>query len=383
MSAKAKIIVFSMIPVLVILGAGSLGFLLGRQSLIIPLANEIHTVMGATTLGKLLDSDEKKEVAAAYLEGHSSIAEMDEMSWAIFNVPTPFVGNGPMPGKHGNATINTMQFRVTAETVIPKPVGTFRIILTGGSTAFGSGAPAQNRTIGGYLEKLLTEAPTRDAIDRYEVVTAANPAWATTHERILIENRLSELEPDLVISFSGNNDVHWGQTGSNVLWFRTYADEHYFRLIKKAYDYAGYGELPDVTRTNSKSVPPEIVARRLLKNVSLSWFALKQEDIPLLFVLQPSLAVTGKALTSREQTVLNSRIKQHRNHVKYFQLCYAKISAALRSFNGDGYRFVSMAGIFDQLQADNEMFIDSYHFGDKGNQIIAHKIYTEIQGLLK
>tara|TARA_Y100000590_G_scaffold453702_1_gene599207 strand:- start:1317 stop:2435 length:1119 start_codon:yes stop_codon:yes gene_type:complete len=372
-----------MIPVLVILGAGSLGFILGRQSLIIPLDNEIRTVMGATTLGNLLNADEKEDLAATYLGGDSSIAKMDEFSWAIFNVPTPFVGNGPMPGKHGNSTINTMQFRATRETEIPKPVGTFRIILTGGSTAFGSGAPGQDRTIGGYLEKLLTEAPRRDAIDRYEVVTAANPAWATTHERILIENRLSEIQPDLVISFSGNNDVHWGQIGSNILWFRTYADEHYFRLIKKTYDYAGFGDLPDVTRTNSKPVPPEIVARRLLKNVSLSWFALKQKGIPHLFVLQPSLAVTKKALTSREQAVLKSRIEQNGDHVKYFQLCYAKISAALHSFNGDGYRFVNMVSIFDQLQADNEMFIDSYHFGDKGNQIIARKIYTEIQSLLK
>lgn len=372
-----------MIPVLVIIGAGSLGFILGRQSLIIPLANEIRTVMETATLGNLLAADEKEEVVAAYLKGHSSIEKIDEFSWAIFNVPTPFVGNGPMPGNHGNSTINTMQFRVAAETVIPKSVGTFRIILTGGSTAFGSGAPDQNRTIGGYLEKLLTETPTRDAIDRYEVVTAANPGWATTHERILIENRLSELEPDLVISFSGNNDVHWGQTGSNVLWFRTYADEHYFRLIKKVYDYAGYGELPDVTRTHSNPVPPEIVARRLLKNVSLSWFALKQKGIPHLFVLQPSLAVTGKALTSREQTVLNSRIKLNGDHVQYFQSCYAKISAALSSFNVDGYRFVSMVEIFDPLQADNEIFIDSYHFGDKGNLIIAHKIYMEILSLLK
>jgi len=197
-----------MIPVLVILGAGSLGFLLGRQSLIIPLANEIRTVMQTATLGNLLTADEKEEVVTAYLEGHSSIAKIDEFSWTIFNVPTPFVGNGPMPGNHGNSTINTVEFGATVETVIPKLVGRFRIILTGGSTAFGSGAPAQDRTIAGYLEKLLTETPTRDAIDRYEVVTAANPAWATTHERILIENRLSELEPDLVISFSGDNDVN-------------------------------------------------------------------------------------------------------------------------------------------------------------------------------
>ena len=65
----------------------------------------------------------------------------------------------------------------------------------------------------------------------YEVFTMATPAWASTHERIMIENRLSDLEPDLVVSLSGNNDVHWGAKNRNVLWFRAYHDEFYFDLL--------------------------------------------------------------------------------------------------------------------------------------------------------
>lgn len=382
MRSKAKIVVFSLLPVLVIVGAGGLGFLLGRYSLTNPIANEIRTIARAFTLGNLLDADEKAELSGVYLEDDLASAALDEISWAIPNVPTPFVGSGPMPGEYGNSTINTMQFRSRTELAMPKPAGAFRIMLTGGSTAFGSGAPTQDKTIGAYLEKLLTETPPTGSTIHFEVVTAANPAWASTHERILIENRLSELQPDLVISFSGNNDVHWGQAGNNVLWFRTYADEHYFRLISKAYDYAGHGDLPDVTNTGAMPVPPEIVSSRLLKNVRLSWFALNQKGIRHLFILQPSLAVTSKKLTPREQTVLDSRIEDNANHVAYFRACYTQIDSALQGFRGDGYKFVNMARIFDELQANNELFIDSYHFGDKGNEIIARHIYAEIRDLV-
>ncbi len=382
MRSRAKIVLYSLLPALVIVGAGGLGFLLGRFSLINPIAGEIGTVSRAYTLGNLLDADEKSALSSVYLEDNLSRTPLDGIAWAIANVPTPFLGNGPMPGEHANATINNMQFRRRTEIAIPKPAGTFRIMLTGGSTAFGSGAPAQDKTIGGILEKLLAVTPPSGSILRYEVVTAANPAWASTHERILIENRLSELQPDLVISFSGNNDVHWGQAGNNVLWFRSYADEHYFRLISKAYEYAGRGPLPDVTQTSAVPVPPVIVSSRLLKNVRLSWFALNQHAIPHLFILQPSLAVTSKKLTTREQTVLDSRIEDHTDHVAYFRACYRLINSALQSFDADGYRFINMAGIFDELQADNELFIDSYHFGDKGNEIIAQHIYAALRDLL-
>ena len=48
----------------------------------------------------------------------------------------------PTPGQHGNAHINSMQFRAGKELEMPKPANTYRIFITGGSTAYGSGAPA-------------------------------------------------------------------------------------------------------------------------------------------------------------------------------------------------------------------------------------------------
>jgi len=104
---------------------------------------------------------------------------------------------------------------------MPKPPTTYGIFFTGGSVAYGSGAPSQDKTIGQYLENLLNLEITPVSHLRYEVFTLASPAWTSTHERIVIENRLSELDPDMVISFSGSNDVHCAGAGRDVFWFRT------------------------------------------------------------------------------------------------------------------------------------------------------------------
>ena len=38
-----------------------------------------------------------------------------------------------------------------------------------------------------------------------------------------------------------------------------------------------------------------------------------------------------------------------------------------------------MTDIFDNLNDKEDIFLDSYHFGDKGNKIIAEKIYLHIK----
>lgn len=90
-------------------------------------------------------------------------------------MPTPFVGSAPVPGEQDNAAINKLQFRSKKEVVTPKPSGVYRIFLTGGSTAYSSGAPSEDRTIGAYLERKLNEKLGQNG-KTVEVFTVANPA---------------------------------------------------------------------------------------------------------------------------------------------------------------------------------------------------------------
>src|SRR5439155_8368349 len=109
--------------------------------------------------------------------------------------------------------INVLGFRDRRQTYLAKPERTVRIFITGGSTAWGVGASSQKNTISCLLEKILNERASRTTGYRYEVVNAAFPAWSTTQEKLLIQQRLVDMHPDAVIMLSGNNDVHWSLHG--------------------------------------------------------------------------------------------------------------------------------------------------------------------------
>lgn len=351
----------------------ALGFWAGRYSIIRSFETRLQGFARAFTLGPLLGKTEKKAISRVYKEGEGIIDRLDDISWSVPNAPAPFIGSGPAPGSYRGAEINALQFRAEGEVEMPKPDGTFRIFLTGGSTAYGSGAPDQERTIGGYLSALLSVELTPRTGLRYEVFTMANPAWASTQERIIIENRLTELQPDLVISFSGTNDVHWGMLGRNIFWFRTHSDEFFFNLLRRVYTLTGR-ELPQVVPPPTKEdVPPALVAQRLRRNVALSAFALAQVRSRYLFVLQPALDVTGKRLTERE--------RRYRRHGEYFTEGYRHIRQTLAGLGAGNFSYLDLSTMFDQA-GEEDIFLDSYHFGDRGNELVARELYQGIVPLL-
>jgi len=364
----------------------ALGYLGGRHFILAPLDKQIASLQKKQTLGHHLTEKEKKEVIQAFAQDSQDITALDDYSWMPLCTLTPFLGGAPAPGRQNNAQINSMQFRSAREVAMPKPNGEFRVFLTGGSTAYSSGAPSEDRTIAGYLQKRLNANQTREAASKtYEVFTMANPAWASTHERIAIENLLSELQPDLVVSRSGNNDVHWGESGNNILWFRTYFDKNIFNVIKYVYSQTRGMDIEDNLLPSSQSVAPMVVAERLLKNAQLSTFSLSNTKAPFLFVLQPTLAAVSKPLTAREQAILNKRHSELPEHQTYFKSCYQAIDLALTtSVAGatpqSGFHYLNLANVFDDY-AKEEIFIDSYHFGDRGNAIIANAIANKISNI--
>ena len=63
---------------------------------------------------------------------------MDDYIWGAPHMMAPFIQLAPQPGDYKSAVINSTQFRSKKEVSVPKPSKTYRIFLTGGSTAFGS-----------------------------------------------------------------------------------------------------------------------------------------------------------------------------------------------------------------------------------------------------
>ena len=370
---------FVLLPTLVLALLVALGYAAGTYVSGRKIANLADTYEKSETLAGVLavtplSERQKNDITKAY--SHPDV-DRASVSWAVPNQPTPFVGTAPRPGKHQNATINAWQMRSQSDVAIPKPSGVYRIFLTGGSTAYGSGAPSQDTTVGALLEAKLNvlKAGGAGAKRRFEVFTFANPAWSTTQERIAIENYLSELEPDLIVSLSGNNDVFWGDAGRNVLWYSTFSDDYFNSVANAALGMAGRtppAPLPHAGPISGK-VNPEQLAARLKKNVVLGATALNQGGVKAdwIYFLQPNLAATKKALSARESEFLTSSRD-------YYIQSYTQIAKALRALQLPNFTFVVLSSLFDLRGQGDEVFLDQFHFGDIGNEAIATAMAREV-----
>jgi lysophospholipase L1-like esterase len=297
--------------------------------------------------------------------------DFTRVSWTSRDMPTPFVGYAPQPGDIASGHINSLQFRYDHELPKKKPKGTFRVFLVGGSTAYSAGASGNARTIGGYLESQLaapSAPPSGGGSRRVEVITAAASGWTSTNERIMIENRIAELEPDLVIALSGHNDAFFSSFDKNILWSRGYQDDHYFFLINTLLD-CNFGEpFPDADPGKGDSVSPELMAKRLAHNLTLAHTALKPSGAKYVFALQPIIGASQKPLTAREQKMAE-RAAQAALLPRY-----DAIRQKLSKLDLPNYQFLDLTGCFDQLDGETDVFLDGCHFGDRGNDLIARAI---------
>ena len=373
-----KRIWFVLVPTLVLGLLVAAGFWAGTYVNARRVVNVIEPFERGETLAGVLQATplsdrQRQEIIRAYSDPKVVPADV---SWAVPNQLTPFVGTAPKPGLHQNAPINSWQMRSPHELKIPKDEGVYRIFLTGGSTAFGSGAPTQEATIGALLERRLND-PAIGGVKgtKFEVFTFANPAWSSTQERIAIENYLSELEPNLIVSLSGNNDVFWADAGRNVLWFSTFSDDYFTAMVNVAYAVAGRPQVTALPHAGAISgkVSSDVVANRIEKNAVLGSTALAHggTGAKWLFFLQPNLAATKKALSGREAEFLTASRA-------YYVECYGKISQVLRGLKLGNFAFVDLSGLFDSRSSSDEIFLDQFHFGDIGNEAIASAMTQEI-----
>ncbi|MEZ6188061.1 MAG: GDSL-type esterase/lipase family protein [Planctomycetota bacterium] len=107
----------------------------------------------------------------------------------------------PLPGHEApGISINADGFRGPPLASEPG----YRILLTGGSTAFGWGASADAECVAPHLARLLSEGWGTPV----EVVNAGVPSYRLADELALVALRGLDYEPDLVVSLSGYNDLY-------------------------------------------------------------------------------------------------------------------------------------------------------------------------------
>jgi lysophospholipase L1-like esterase len=300
------------------------------------------------------------------------VQRLRDIVWMPPYRPAPFVGHIARPVFGDDLRINVLGFRDERQSYLTKPERTVRVFITGGSTAWGVGASSQKNTISYVLEQNLNQRVSPVTGYRYEVINTAFPAWATTQERLLIEQRLVDMHPDLVIMFSGNNDVHWSLSGRDIRWFYSYMDQNYVALLNEMHKSAGHPEWTTAFPFSSRPLECSEVARRSARNVEGAALAAQRVHARVVFALQPNLVSTAKRLTQHEQAVRDTQNRP------YWDSCYQALRTELGQIAVSNYRFLDLSRSFGALDENTELFVDTYHFVDAGSRLVAEALADQI-----
>jgi lysophospholipase L1-like esterase len=300
------------------------------------------------------------------------VQRMRDIVWLPPYRPVPLVGHMARPFFGDDLHINVLGFRDERQSYVTKPERTVRVFITGGSSAWGVGASSQKNTISSLLEQVLNERASGTTGYRYEVVNTAFPAWSTTQEKLLIQQRLVDMHPDVVIMFSGNNDVHWSLNGRDIRWSYSYMDQNYITLLNEAYKSSGHPEWTTPFPFSSRPVECAELGQITARNVETAAIAAERVPARLFFALQPNIVSAAKRLTEREQQIREAQNKP------YWESCYQALRDALGRINAANYRLLDLSRSFGALDNSSELFIDAYHFTDAGSRLIAQALADQI-----
>jgi uncharacterized protein YjbI with pentapeptide repeats len=203
-----------------------------------------------------------------------------------------------------------------------KPSNTYRIIMIGGSTMFGSGESSDDTIIPGILQKIFDLD--NSITQKIEVINAGISGGNSHNEFELLIN-LNNFQPDLVIVYDGWND------------------------LKANYAVEGIANHWDTM-----------------------CFVSNQNNFDIILTIQPIAGFGNKKLTQQEN--VNSLTGE--DHYG-FQLITAKstydyMGREMLSLQ-DNCNVVDLRGVFDDITGP--IYWDQGHVSDTGNLILAEKFY--------
>lgn len=314
----------------------------------------------------------------------------------------PYVLWGSQPQQFTESvSINSLGLR-NKEISIEKDTNVFRIILLGGSTAWGYGSTSNGTTIAGYLEQNLQN---QDTSRKYEVINFTQFGYNSTQEFIQW-NDITSYKPNLVIHFTGYNDIYTGFLKRPAGWNHPFIQEsiltaNHWRAIttllgSEVTDFLNKSYLfrALIFKLNRKSSLPSCQKFTDMKNIinifsrnvtSITQIA-SAENIPVLFILQPHLFVEEKPLSPIEQhlvEVFKQNYSDCDDPVKYFKDGYMQQNSALQKLTQTfpkTFNYIDGRDFFKHTFTS--IYFDIVHYSDFGNSIVAAEIARIIQSNL-
>ena len=273
----------------------------------------------------------------------------------------------------------------------------FRIIMLGGSTVF-NGVPLSN-SIAGQLEQLLH----RDGYGNARVYNWGVVSFVSGQQLSLLVHTVSDYNPDLVIVYSGGNDVNQPynydpRPGYPLNWLLYEAGLRRIQngdstgellgslLVKSrlvtllfhqslATQMAGLGSLRKAVGYRSQAWEQE-VSSTYLSNTSKMCAVAEGFHFKLAVFLQP-MAFFKYPLVGKERSLLGGEEFQ-----RYVRDTYQRIRRGIEELNLDyerdrGCYFFDNSDIFSNY--DVEVFWDFIHVDNAGNEFVARQIYSQLK----
>ena len=272
----------------------------------------------------------------------------------------------PEPNQHKKTVnINSEGFRGPEVTKL-KPETTYRIFMVGGSTTASLRAFSDETTIPGFLQTIFNKSDN----DNIEVINAGIPGITSIQELQLIQKKIIDFNPDLIIVYDGTNDVNY------PYGYKPGKESLKNMFIDALNRYLPFWETPSITHhlitdkeTNIEFDDTDINEKvSLWKNNIDDICKLGEENgFKTLIILQPILGSGNKKLTAYEE-------KQFEifDHFKVIP-AYQKFANELDSLEENCSRVEDFRYVFDDIE--DSVFFDNAHVGVESNKIIADKIY--------
>lgn len=283
-------------------------------------------------------------------------------------------------------SVNINSFGVRGEEfILKKESNMYRIVMLGGSTMYGVYATSDLSTIPSYLErKIQRENPDF----KIEIINAGVNGSDSFDEVSFLTDRLLKLEPDMIFVYDGGNDLLNKINDEEILeesWSTEI--EKLSKIIRNYYKTAHLIEFLDrVIQKNifneqdikSSDISEEMINKKIpLWSERWSNFCSSQDmnKKDIVVAVQPYLGTGEKKFSNWERSIKNNNMRT--DVAEYFPLLVKNLKII-------DEKCTKTLDLTDSFDVNSEtIFYDLIHVGDKGNEIMANRIYDEILPILE
>ncbi len=282
------------------------------------------------------------------------------------------------PNQHkSTVNINDYGFRGPEVSQI-KEDGTYRIFVAGGSTTISLRAPSDEQTHPGFLQELFNNSELDFPI---EVINAGTPSFTSSQELSVVENKLVNFEPDLVVIYDGTNDLNlpYGHIPAKTSFRSTITDGFnrylpFWETIPITYHLLnnfGNEEKSFTFDSSTTELKVDLWKNNIRKICEIG----NEQNFDVVILLQPILGSGNKKLTEHEQKQFDRF-----DHEKVLK-SYQNFSNELIYLEDHCTQVLDFRNIFDSY--DGELYFDNAHVKYQANKIIAENIFNMTYPIVK